>query len=81
MDYFSANCDAFGLRINLRETKVLLISQPGFSYKEPTTIVKNTRLKFVDSFAFFGSSISMDGVLASLILKHTKKESVSFFKL
>ena len=78
MDLFSSACDAFGLTISLRKTKVMFTPPPNTQYTEPNIYVKGTRLEVVDSFIYLGSSLSRDGTLDSEVLLRIEKATKSF---
>ena len=81
MDNFSRACDAFGLKISLKKTKVMFTPAPGQPYAEPTITVNGTRLEVVDTFVYLGSTLSRDGSLDAEIYHRIQKASVAFGKL
>ena len=78
--FFTA-CDAFGLTISIKKTKVMFTPVPGAPYVEPEIFVKKTRLEVVDTFVYLGSTISRDGSLDAEINLRTQKVSTAFGKL
>ena len=60
MNLFSTACDAFGLTISIKKTKVMFTPVPGVPYVEPDIFVKKTRFEVVDTFVYLGSTISRD---------------------
>ena len=81
MDKFSRACDAFGLTISLKKTKVMFTPAPGEPYAEPNITVNGTRLDVVDTFVYLGSTLSRDGALDAEIYHRIQKASVAFGKL
>lgn len=81
MDRFSDACDAFGLTISIKKTKVMYTPAPGDPYVEPSILVKGNRLEVVDKFPYLGSTISRDASLDAEILSRIQKASVAFGKL
>ena len=81
MNLFSIACDAFGLTISIKKTKVMFTPVPGAPYVEPDIFVKKTRLEVVDTFVYLGSTISRDGSLDAEINLRTQKASTAFGKL
>ena len=81
MNLFSTACDAFGLTISIKKTKVMFTPVPGAPYVEPDIFVKETRLEVVDTFVYLGSTISKDGSLDAEINLRTQKASTAFGKL
>ena len=81
MDLFSRACDAFGLTISIKKTKVLFTPAPGDPYVEPNILVKGTRLEVVDTFVYLGSTISRDGSLDAEMNLRISKASKTFGKL
>ena len=81
MDHFSAACDAFGLTISIKKTKVMFTPAPGAPYSEPTILVNGDKLEVVDTFPYLGSTISRDGSLDAEIYSRIQKACVAFGKL
>ena len=81
LDNFSEACDAFGLKISLKKTKVMFTPAPGEPYIEPNIAVNATRLDVVDTFVYLGSTLSRDGCLDAEIYARIQKASVAFGKL
>ena len=48
VDNYSRACDAFGLKISLKKTKVMFTPPPGEEYIELNNLVNGTRLDVVD---------------------------------
>ena len=63
MDHFSVTCESFKLKINLKKIKVMFTSLLSVPYKEPTIIVKDTRLEIFVTFPFLRISGSRNGAL------------------
>ena len=81
MDHFSRLCKAFGLNNSLKKTKVMFTPAPSESYIEPNITVNGTRLDVVDTFVYFGSTVSRDVPLDTEIYYRISKASVAFGKL
>jgi len=81
MDRFSHACDAFGLTISIKKTKVMYTPPPGDPYIEPSIFVNGNRLDVVDTFVYLGSTVSRDVSLDAEILSRIQKASVAFGKL
>ena len=73
MNLFSTACDAFGLTISIKETKVMFTPVPGAPFVNPDIFVKETRLEVVDTFVYLVSTISRDGSLDAEINLRTQK--------
>lgn len=78
MDCFSSACDAFGLAISIKKTKVMFTPAPGAPYIEPNIYVKGNRLDVVDSFVYLGSALSRDGSLDAEIRLRIQESSTAF---
>ena len=81
MDNFSRACDAFGLKISLKKTKVMYTPAPGEPYVEPNIMVKGTRLEVVDKFVYLGSTLSRDASLDAEIYARIQQAAVAYGKL
>ena len=81
MNKFSNACDAFGLKISLKKTKVMFTPSPAEPYNEPNITVNGQRLDVVDTFVYLGSNLSRDGNLDAEIFVRIQKAAVAFGKL
>ena len=81
VDNFSRACDGFGLKINLKKTKVMFTSPPGEEYIEPNILVNGTRLDVVNVFVYLGSVLSKDASLDAEVYAHIQKAFVAFGRL
>ena len=81
MDRFSSSCNAFGLQISIKKTKVMFTPPPGMPYTQPSIVVNGITLGVVDTFPYLGSMISRDGALDNEIFSRIQKASVAFGKL
>ena len=61
IDGFVAFCTAFGIKINLKKTKVIFTPAPREPYIEPNIMIHGIRLNVVDTFVYLRSTLSRDG--------------------
>ena len=81
MNHFSQTCNVFGLNIGLKKAKVMFTPAPDEPYIEHNITVNNARLDIADTFIYFGSTLSRDGLLDAEIYSCISKASVAFGKL
>ena len=81
MNCFSTACDAFGLTICIKKTKVMFTPAPGAPYIEPNIYVRERRLDVVDTFVYLGSTVSRDSSLNAEICLHIQRASTAFVAL
>ena len=81
MDLFPRACNASGLNISLKKTKVMFTPDPGEPYIEPNITITRTRLNVVDTFIYLGSTVLRDGSLDAEIYSCISKASLTFGKL
>ena len=74
-------CAALGLTISLKKTKAMFTPAPGEPYNEPKIVINDTRLDVVDTFVYFGNTLSREGSLDAEIHLRIQKTSVAFGKL
>ena len=63
MNCFSTACEAFGLTISIKKTKVMFTPAPGAPYIESNIYVRERRLDVVDTFVYLGSIVSQRWLL------------------
>ena len=71
-------CDAFGLTISIKKTKMMFTPEPGAPYIEPNIYVRERRLDVVDTFVYLGSTISRDGSLDAGMRLRIQRTSTTF---
>ena len=81
MDLLSRACQAFGLTISIKKTKVMLTTPPGQPYVEPNIFVNGERLEVVDSFIYLGSTLSRDTSLDAEVNHRVQKATKAFGSL
>ena len=80
MTAFSEGSNRFGLKINIKKTKVLY--QPNsFRTLEADVTVDGIKLNFVQKFTCLGSTITWDGRIDTEIQKRMSMASASFDRL
>ena len=67
---------AFGFKISITKTKVMLTTPPGCTYEEPN--INGQRLDIVDSFVYSGSTLSRDTLLDAEINLRVQKATKAF---
>ena len=70
MDRLSFACIAFGHTISLKKTKAMFTPAPGEPYNEPDIVKNDTRLDVIDTFVYFGKTMSRDGSLDTELHLH-----------
>ena len=78
LNNFSWPCDAFGLKISLKKTKVMFTPHPGEEYIELNILVYGTWLDVVDVFVYLGSVLSKDDSLDAEVYVRIRKAFVAF---
>ena len=78
MNCFSTACDAFGLTISIKKTKVMFTPAPGAPYIEPNIYVRERRLDVVDTFVYLHSTVSRDSSLNAEIRLCIQRASTAF---
>ena len=79
--YFSRTCDALGLKISLKKTKVIFTSSPGEKCTEPNILINGTSFDVVGVFIYLGNVLSKDGSLDAEVYARIQKASVAFGRL
>ena len=81
LDLFSRTCTILGLTISLKKMKIIFTLPPGQPYVGLNIFVQGTRLDVVDSFVYFGSTLSRDRPLDSEMNLRIENSNKTFRKL
>ena len=81
MDSFSAACNNFGLTIGTNKTEVMFQPALGNQYHEPRIKENRETLQAVETFTYFGSTLSRTATIDAEINNRISKASSAFGKL
>ena len=81
MDSFSAACNNFGLTIGTNKTEVMFQPALGNQYHEPRIKENRETLQAVETFTYFGSTLSRTATIDAEINNRISKASSAFGKM